>query len=308
MSLIERPQHALEYRQRNVEFRIVPDGKAEGRVLADVLVYNRVDDYRTSFRQGSFTDSLSDHLPTMVWGHNWLEPIGQWVDADDNQTRMRLLGQLDLERDVETRAPIVPQAHRAWLQLQKRTVNQFSIGFVRLQDQPHREIRGAKEVVKGWLDEVSPVVVGSVPGTGIVSTRARQVLRESVLGRGERRTMFNVETRANPTGINQYTGGHSGGSVGGGETYASDAKPTSSRKEALSSAYNQIPTGTDKSFGMRDGMGGVSAVARSSGHDAAKKFVKTAVKNANQMPGDHREGIAAGATQGFKILYPGSTI
>lgn len=229
MSLTIDPS-SLEFRQRPIEFRIVKEkGKKQGRILADVLPYDKVDDYRTRFRPGSFTASLQDHLPVMLWSHNMLDPIGRWIDADDTRSRLRMLGQLDLERDEETRMPIVPQAHRAWLQLDKRTVNQFSVGFIRQESSPSREHRGVTDITRGVLDEVSPVVAGSVPGTALLATRSR-ILKETVQSRVERRRIFNMETRANPIGYNQYKhlhGPNSGVAVpgGGGSKSQSESHP-----------------------------------------------------------------------------------
>jgi len=207
----------LEYRRVNgLHVRAVPDRK-QGRIIADVMVYNKVDDYRTAFAPGVFDESLRDHLPKMLWAHNMMEPIGRWVEVDDNSQRLRMVGELDLEMVTtldgrELDIPAVPMAHRAWTQLQKRTIDQFSVGFMRLQDSPHRSVRGATQIDKAWLDEASPVMVGSVPGTSLISTRSADVQDDAVGRRifamSTRRSAFgSSETRANPTGFNQYKKG-----------------------------------------------------------------------------------------------------
>lgn len=214
---------SLEYRRvRGLHVRAMPD-RREGRVIADVMIYNKVDDYRTAFAPGVFTESLNDHLPKMLWAHNMMEPIGRWIDVDDNSQRLRMVGELDLDMitDADGRPlpiPAVPMAHRAWTQLQKRTIDQFSVGFMRLQDSPHRSIRGATQIDKAWLDEASPVLVGSVPGTALVGVRSSSRTAPAPLER-ERRSVFHFESnrgkvrpmttdrgesRANPIGYNQY--------------------------------------------------------------------------------------------------------
>jgi HK97 family phage prohead protease len=185
-------ERTLELRRRKVEFRTKPDGR-EGRVLADVLIYNKPDDYRTTFGPGSFRASLAAQLPVMAWNHDWSEPIGRWIDADDNGQRMRLLGELDLDMihtrsGRETDNPAVPRAHQIWSQMNTRTVQQFSIGFMRLKDEPHPEFRGVTNITEGWLDEVSPVIVGSVPGTNLIGTRSRNMVRTPHVS--ERRSAF----------------------------------------------------------------------------------------------------------------------
>ena len=212
----------LEYRRvSGLHMRMAPDRK-EGRVIADVMIYDRVDDYRTSFSPGAFEDSLRDHLPKMLWAHNMMEPIGRWIDADNNSQRLRMVGELDLDMITtvdgrELDIPAVPMAHRAWTQLQKRTIDQFSVGFMRLEDSPHRSVRGAMQIDKAWLDEASPVLVGSVPGTRLVGVRSANTEARPNLAK-ERRSIFlftssekrdrvtpmTTEERANPTGFNQY--------------------------------------------------------------------------------------------------------
>lgn len=213
---------SLEYRRVNgLHVRVAPDRK-EGRVIADVMIYNKVDDYRTSFAPSAFEESLRDHLPKMLWAHNMMEPIGRWIDADNNNQRLRMVGELDLDMVTtpdgrELDIPAVPMAHRAWTQMQKRTIDQFSVGFLRLEDSPHRSVRGATQIDKAWLDEASPVLVGSVPGTRLVGVRSANTEARPAV-RAERRSIFlftspsvrgrvtsmTTEERANPTGYNQY--------------------------------------------------------------------------------------------------------
>jgi HK97 family phage prohead protease len=156
-----------EYRQ----MRVVPiiSEEKEGRIVADIVQYNVLDDYGTTFQPGVFTESLSTRMPRICWGHDWKDPIGQWVDAEDNNQRLRMVGELDLEtRDGQL---LVPSAHRAFAQMNSGTIDQFSVGFVRQSDK-----RGAKpgtfDIVKALLDEASPVLIGSVPGTKLISIRA----------------------------------------------------------------------------------------------------------------------------------------
>lgn len=159
-----------EYRQVIAEYRV--DAGKPGEIVADVLTYNKLDDYGTSFRPGCFTESLNTRMPRICWAHDWTDPIGTWTDAEDTKQRMRLKGQLDLQMIDGTTTPAVPSAHRAAVQLRSKTIDQFSVGFVRQVDEKGK-VPGTYDILKGILDEASPVLVGAVPGTRLVSVRSR---------------------------------------------------------------------------------------------------------------------------------------
>ena len=62
-------------------------------------------------------------------------------------------------------------------QLKSGTIDQFSVGFTRLADQPvdPEQVDGARGVIditRGELEEASLVLVGAVPGTRLVSVRS----------------------------------------------------------------------------------------------------------------------------------------
>lgn len=148
------------------EVRVSDDGH---RVEAVVLVYNVVDDYGTTFRPGCFAESLQTRMPRMCWGHDWLDPIGRWTDYKDTDTELTLIGALD---DFDA----VPRARQASAQMRSGTIDQFSVGFCRLADETVEDEefdqRGITAITKGTLDESSPVLVGAVPGTHLVSVRS----------------------------------------------------------------------------------------------------------------------------------------
>jgi HK97 family phage prohead protease len=155
----------IEYRTSGV-IEVRADGEAEGRIVADVLAYNVIDSYGTRFAPGTFTKSLSRRMPRMLWVHNLGDPIGAWVDADDNAKRLRLSGQLDLGMIPGTDTPAVPRAHQALEQFRSGSVDQFSVGFIREADED-----GGDLITRASLEETSATPVGSVPGTKLVSIR-----------------------------------------------------------------------------------------------------------------------------------------
>lgn len=207
-----------------LEVRVSADGRS-GRVIADVMKYNTVDDYRTTFDPGCFSDSLEQRMPRILWAHNPVDPIGQWTDAEDTRDRLRLAGLLDLQMIPNTQTPAVPSAHRAWAQMESRTIDQFSVGFLRQgEDRQRFKGSGVVAITKALLDEASPVLIGSVPGAQLVSVR--QALRApTATGRRSRGLVFFPdlscprEQRGDVAGHefhgNQYSGGGGGGGGGG---------------------------------------------------------------------------------------------
>lgn len=157
------------------ESRVVPAGEvrvaADGRTIeAVVLRYDVIDDYGTMFAPGVFTESLSERMPRIVWSHDWADPIGRWVDYRDTDTELTLIGELD---DFDA----VPRARQASAQLASGTIDQFSVGFMRMADEAvdPDEVdgrRGVYRITKGQLDEASLVLRGAVPGTHLVAVRS----------------------------------------------------------------------------------------------------------------------------------------
>jgi HK97 family phage prohead protease len=159
------------------EFRALKDAKP-GTFEAIVMRYNVLDDYRTTFAPKTFTDSLNARLPRIVWGHDWTDPVGRWVDADDNRSRMKLRGELDLDMIDELRTPAVPRAHQAYSQLQSGTIDQFSVGFMPEDGELVEEGDDYYfRFTRARLDEVSLVLVGAVPNTSLVGVRAHFFLQ-----------------------------------------------------------------------------------------------------------------------------------
>jgi HK97 family phage prohead protease len=159
-----------QHRVVPAQVRATPDG-VEGRFVATVLRYNVVDDYDTVFLPGVFDGSLARRMPRIVWAHDWAEPLGRWTGRElSDDSVLRLVGEMD---DFDA----VPQARRAWAQMQSGTIDQFSVGFMPEEAQPviveSREVLG---FTRGRLDEVSLVLVGAVPGTELLSMRAGRIL------------------------------------------------------------------------------------------------------------------------------------
>ena len=150
------------------------DDKVKGKVEIDVCPYNVVDSYQTRWMPGVFNESIEKRSPPMCFGHSWLDPIGHMVDHDDNPKRLHALYQLDNFDDV-------PRARQVYSQIRSGTLTDTSFGFERVsggEDEPDDD--GVVNFRKSNLQEVSPVLIGAVPGARPTGTR--QVSAGEVLG------------------------------------------------------------------------------------------------------------------------------
>jgi HK97 family phage prohead protease len=150
-------------------FRAV--GDQPGMFKATVMRYDTVDAYDTVFAPGCFNDSMRQRMPRIVWGHDWTDPIGRWLEFEDVKDelgwRLDLTGQLD-------NFDAVPRARQAYAQLSSGTIDQFSVGFYP-EDAEMALIDGEEclRFTRARLDEVSLVLVGAVPNTALLALRGR---------------------------------------------------------------------------------------------------------------------------------------
>lgn len=159
-------------RAPGAQFRAVrAQGGSKRQFVCRALTYNTIDSYGTRWLPGCFAESLRQKLPVVAWSHSWDEPIGRYIEVvRDDATALELVGQLDDFDDV-------PRARQAYSQMQSGTITDFSVGFTRqkwtnVDDASLRALGCYEEMVKAGLDEVSPVIVGAVPGTALLATRS----------------------------------------------------------------------------------------------------------------------------------------
>ena len=147
------------------EHSVRADDKVKGKVEIDVCPYNVVDGYNTRWMPGVFNESIEKRSPPMCFGHSWLDPIGHMIDHDDSPTRLHALYQLDNFDDV-------PRARQVYSQIKSGTLTDTSFGFERVaggEDDPDED--GVVNFRKSTLQEVSPVLIGAVPGARPTGTR-----------------------------------------------------------------------------------------------------------------------------------------
>jgi HK97 family phage prohead protease len=136
---------------------------------ARAVVYGVPDTYRTSWQQGVFQDALEERMPSVVWNHDWADPVGRVVAYRDSS------GGLDIDVEFDD-FEAVPRARQAHAQMRSGTMDQFSFAFIRGEEEQDPNHRGVMRQVKAGLQEFSIVLNGSVPGTHSTSVRSAQTL------------------------------------------------------------------------------------------------------------------------------------
>lgn len=134
-----------------------------------------VDKYRTVWLPETFRRSWEERLPALCWMHNLKEPIGRAVAAEVvNQNHRGEKVQVAQVRSRFSRFAQVPQAERAFVQIEDGDLTDFSFGFTQLA--PGRAWRGsngvrAEAIPLARMNETSPVTIGAIPGAMATSVR-----------------------------------------------------------------------------------------------------------------------------------------
>lgn len=140
---------------------------------ARVCNYGVPDSYNTSWQQGVFRESLERELPTAVFAHQWDRPIGKVVSYEDHADGLDVTVRMsDLDAN--------PDAKRMYHHLKDGEINQFSFAFERQNEERDAGHDGVTRITRATLDEVSPVLKGSVPGTRVLSMRAGESIPKQV--------------------------------------------------------------------------------------------------------------------------------
>lgn len=138
-----------------------------------VVTFDTVDSYGSVWAPGVFTRSLETKLPIAAWAHDWSRVIGKMVEYDEKPDGLDGLVKF---ADFDA----VPDARMAWSLLKEGIVTDTSFGFKRQDwqdargDSTYKATRtGEKEIIRvARLDEVSPVLVGAVPGSRTLAVRS----------------------------------------------------------------------------------------------------------------------------------------
>lgn len=155
----------LKYLERPFEIKAVQeDGVFEGFGS----VFGNVDSYKEIVAPGAFTDSLlswkaAGRLPPILWQHRSGEPLGPYLDMEEQPIGLKVKGQLLVE-DVQ-------RAKEARALMKAKAVNGLSIGFVTREDSFDR-VTGIRTLKKVDLWEVSVVTFPANPAAQISSVKS----------------------------------------------------------------------------------------------------------------------------------------
>lgn len=160
-----------EIRANFAEVRAV-DTTTDGHyVTLQAIKPGVVDDFGSVWEADTFDKSLAERLPTLCWSHDWTDPLGRGLSFQTSNDGPQIRFEFD---DFEA----VPQARRAFAQIESTTIRDCSVGFSNAKrrdptDEETEQFPGVKEIIfEADLDEVSLVLRGAVPGAKVLSLRA----------------------------------------------------------------------------------------------------------------------------------------
>jgi HK97 family phage prohead protease len=155
----------LKYIERPFEVKAVDE---KGVFTGYGSVFGNVDSYREIVMPGAFAESLqawkdSGKLPPVLWQHRSGEPVGPYLEMEEDTVGLRVKGQLlvdDVQRAKEARALMAAKA-----------VNGLSIGFVTRED-AYDKVTGIRKLTKLDLWEVSIVTFPANPSAQISGVKS----------------------------------------------------------------------------------------------------------------------------------------
>lgn len=129
------------------------------------------DVYGDVIAQGAFSTSLSEHaskgtMPKMFWQHDANEPIGKWLEAEEDDKGLKVAGQLTMN---------VPQAARAYEHLKSGDIDGLSIGYRIEAYEVDDDEPGIWTLTRIDLREVSVVSIGANENATVEAVKAEKV-------------------------------------------------------------------------------------------------------------------------------------
>lgn len=155
----------LKYIDRPFEVKAVDD---EGIFTGYGSVFGNVDSYKEIVSPGAFADSLAEwksagKLPPVLWQHRSGEPVGPYLEMNEDTHGLFVRGQL-LVNDVV-------RAKEARALMKAKAVNGLSIGFVVREDSYDR-VTGIRTLKKVDLWEVSIVTFPANPAAQVGTVKS----------------------------------------------------------------------------------------------------------------------------------------
>ena len=149
------------------------------------------DVYGDVIAPGAYADSLARHkakgtMPKLFWQHNADEPIGKWVDANEDDHGLLMKGRLNMD---------VQRGREAYALLKAGDIDGLSIGY-RIKEYSVDTENGVWTLEKIDLIEVSIVSVGANENAVVQSVKAAKAAHDLTekLKAGDRLTEREFET------------------------------------------------------------------------------------------------------------------
>lgn len=143
------------------------------------------DSYGDVIAPGAYADSLTQHrakgtMPKMFWQHDSSQPIGKWLEADEDDRGLLMRGKLNMG---------VQRAKEAYALLKEGDIDGLSIGY-RIKEYSVDTDSGVWTLEKLDLLEVSIVSIGANENATIASVKAAKAHHEltEMLRAGDRLT------------------------------------------------------------------------------------------------------------------------
>ncbi|MEF2551997.1 HK97 family phage prohead protease [Aurantimonas sp. A2-1-M11] len=149
------------------------------------------DSYGDVIAAGAYADSLAAHkakgtMPKMFWQHDASEPIGKWLEAEEDDSGLLMRGKLNMN---------VQRAKEAYALLKEGDIDGLSIGY-RIREYSVDTDTGVWTLEKLDLLEVSVVSIGANENAVVSSVKAAKAAHElnERLKAGDRLTEREFET------------------------------------------------------------------------------------------------------------------
>lgn len=169
----------IERRTFRSEFRDVPGSNGRQK-WATAVRYNITDDFGTLWTPGVFDEALSERMPVILYGHDWVNldhVLGRGIDSRQTPIEVGppgvdvLMEFADVEAAELAMRLLAPDATS-----QGPVLQDVSVGFERREwltrdklDKAQLELGASEAMVRAGMDELSLVVRGGVPGAQVRS-------------------------------------------------------------------------------------------------------------------------------------------
>lgn len=146
----------------------ITDADEGNRQVQVTFPHDTVDTFKTTFDKDAFRSSFEKRLPLMCWQHDLRDPIGHAISAQVTPKSNEIVGKFD---DFDA----VPNAKRAFSQINSGTITDFSFGFRQPKYENHKRFAGVRNIRSAIMMEFSPVSIGSIPGAVATGLREEDI-------------------------------------------------------------------------------------------------------------------------------------